>query len=50
MIRNEELRIVGERILMENGRKLSEQMKDSSKIDIEHFREFRKGVRNEQGL
>ncbi len=22
-------------------------MKDSSKVDIEHFREFRKGVRNE---
>jgi len=32
---------------MENGRKLFKQMKDSSKVDIEHFREFRKGVRNE---
>jgi len=35
---------------MENGRKLFKQMKDSSKVDIEHFREFRKGVRNGQGL
>jgi len=34
-------------ILIESGRKLFNQMKDSSKVDIEHFREFRKGVRNE---
>jgi hypothetical protein len=32
---------------MKNGRKLFKQMKDSSKVDIEHFREFRNGVRNE---
>jgi len=30
-----------------NRRKLFKQIKDSSKVDIEHFREFRKGVRNE---
>jgi hypothetical protein len=41
------LKIVGERILMKNGRKLFKQMEDSSKVDIEHFRKFRKGVRNE---
>jgi len=33
--------------LIENGRNPFKQMKDSSKVDIEHFREFRKGVRNE---
>jgi hypothetical protein len=32
---------------MESGRKLFKQMEDSSKVDIELFREFRKGVRNE---
>lgn len=32
---------------MKNGRKLFKQMKDSSKVDIEHFGEFREGVRNE---
>ena len=32
---------------IENRKKLFKQMKDSSKVDIEHFREFRKGVRNE---
>jgi hypothetical protein len=34
-------------VLMESGRKLFKQMEDSSKVDIELFREFRKGVRNE---
>jgi len=29
-----------------NRKKLFKQIKDSSKVDIEHFREFRKGVRN----
>ena len=32
---------------MENVGKLFRQMKDSSKADIEHFREFGKGLRNE---
>jgi len=32
---------------MENRRKLFKQMKDSSKVDIEHFREVRKDVRKE---
>jgi hypothetical protein len=31
-------------------RNFFEQVEDSSKVDIEHFRELRKGVRNEQGL
>jgi hypothetical protein len=35
---------------MENERKLFKQMKDSSGVDIEHFREFRKGVRNARSL
>jgi hypothetical protein len=41
------LKIIGESILMENGKRLFKQMKHSSKIDIEHLREFREGVRNE---
>jgi hypothetical protein len=32
---------------MKNGRKLFKQMKDSSKVDIEHFSEFRKVERKE---
>jgi hypothetical protein len=35
---------------MENGRKFFKQIKDSSKVDIEHFKEFRKGVRNARSL
>lgn len=37
-------------ILTQNVKNPFEQVKDSSKVNIEHFREFRKGVRNEQGL
>lgn len=32
---------------MENGSRLFKQMKDSSRADIDQFREFGKGVKNE---
>jgi hypothetical protein len=44
--REKKLDNLGSSILMENGRKLFKQIKDSSKVDIEHFRDFRKGLRN----